>query len=262
MKSDSDSITTEKSVNSEANLQEYYEQYSSDYQTLPADLELEDSEMEESIIEWSIRSDGAAPRDVMIFATSVICGASILLGFLIYFSEGWLLADIACIAFISILTVVTCWIAISEKRKTTTFYYYVLGHRAKIFHNIHRPKAINFARRGVVFLICMLKLMHPRNILLRLSYGPDINAMITGPITLEWNYFDIHEVDSLSWQEYNFVIVDRKRRVIVTHQSDPTQGFKARLPNDELLEQYLAFLRTVLPPSAQFTEKKCNLSLI
>jgi hypothetical protein len=39
-------------------------------------------------------------------------------------------------------------------------------------------------------------------------------------------------------------------------------GFEARLPNDELLEQYLEFLRSVLPASAQFTEKKWNLSLI
>ncbi len=31
-------------------------------------------------------------------------------------------------------------------------------------------------------------------------------------------------------------------------------GFEARFPNKELFEQYLAFLRTALPPSATFTE--------
>ena len=67
---------------------------------------------------------------------------------------------------------------------------------------------------------------------------------------------------SIPWDQYNSVTVDRKRRFVVTHTTDQTLGFEARLPNDELLEQYLAFLRSVLPPSAQFTERKWNLSLI
>jgi hypothetical protein len=67
---------------------------------------------------------------------------------------------------------------------------------------------------------------------------------------------------SAPWDEYNFVTVDRKRRFIVTHTTDQTLGFEARLPNDELFEQYLAFLHSVLPASAQFIEKKWNLSLI
>lgn len=67
---------------------------------------------------------------------------------------------------------------------------------------------------------------------------------------------------SLPWHEYNFVTIDRKHRFIITHKTDPTVGFEARLPNDELFEQYLAFLRTVLPAHVIYTEKRWKWSLI
>jgi hypothetical protein len=67
---------------------------------------------------------------------------------------------------------------------------------------------------------------------------------------------------SLPWHEYNFVTLDREHRTIVTHKTDPTLGFEARLPDDELFEQYLEFLRTVLPSHVQYTEKRWDWSLI
>ncbi|MCO8162075.1 hypothetical protein NJC38_07875 [Pseudomonas sp. 21LCFQ010] len=59
----------------------------------------------------------------------------------------------------------------------------------------------------------------------------------------------------LPWSEYNFVTVDRKYAIIVVHVEDPTVGFETRFPNKALFEQYLTFLQTVLPPTAQYTEK-------
>ncbi|WP_144403301.1 hypothetical protein [Pseudomonas sp. StFLB209] len=59
----------------------------------------------------------------------------------------------------------------------------------------------------------------------------------------------------LPWSEYNFVTVDRKYAIIVVHVEDPTVGFETRFPNRALFEQYLTFLQTVLPPTAQYTEK-------
>lgn len=60
---------------------------------------------------------------------------------------------------------------------------------------------------------------------------------------------------SLPWSEYNFVTVDRKYAIIVLLVDDPTVGFETRFPDKALFEQYLAFLQTVLPPTAQYTEK-------
>ncbi|RMT29166.1 hypothetical protein ALP50_03726, partial [Pseudomonas syringae pv. spinaceae] len=65
----------------------------------------------------------------------------------------------------------------------------------------------------------------------------------------------IHQEQSLPWGEYNFVTVDRKRLMIITHRTDVTLGFEARFKHEVLFNKYLNFLHTVLPPTAEFTEK-------
>ncbi|GAB7531932.1 hypothetical protein PS3A_43460 [Pseudomonas sp. 3A(2025)] len=59
----------------------------------------------------------------------------------------------------------------------------------------------------------------------------------------------------LPWDKFNFVTVDRKYRIIVHHCTDVTLGFEVRFPDNALFEQYLAFLRTVLRPTVEYTEK-------
>jgi hypothetical protein len=78
---------------------------------------------------------------------------------------------------------------------------------------------------------------------------------------LNWQNPVIHE-KSLPFNEYNFVTIDRKRRVVVTHVKDLTLGFEVRFPDDRLFEKYLDFLRVSLPPTAEFTEKKWDLDTI
>ncbi|KPB32649.1 Uncharacterized protein AC514_2657 [Pseudomonas savastanoi pv. phaseolicola] len=84
--------------------------------------------------------------------------------------------------------------------------------------------------------------------------GPAAMACIAALKLLNWEN-PIHHEQSLPWDEYNFVTVDRKRLMIVTHRTDVTLGFEARFQHEVLFNKYLAFLQTVLPPTTEFTEK-------
>ena len=55
------------------------------------------------------------------------------------------------------------------------------------------------------------------------------------------------------WHLCNFVTVDRKRRMIVVHQTRLDVGFDVHL-SKELFDEYLDTLKAVLPPTAVFTE--------
>ncbi|WP_397452750.1 hypothetical protein [Pseudomonas sp. NA-150] len=55
------------------------------------------------------------------------------------------------------------------------------------------------------------------------------------------------------WHLCNFVTVDRKRQMIITHQTRLDVGFDVHL-SKELFDEYLATLKAVLPPTAVFTE--------
>ncbi|MFH7616266.1 permease, partial [Pseudomonas syringae pv. tagetis] len=84
--------------------------------------------------------------------------------------------------------------------------------------------------------------------------GPVAMACIAAIKLLNWEN-PIHHEQSLPWGEYNFVTVDRKRLMIITHRTDVTLGFEARFQHEVLFNKYLNFLHTVLPPTAEFTEK-------
>ena len=83
--------------------------------------------------------------------------------------------------------------------------------------------------------------------------GPSAIALGAAKFLLGWEN-EIKQVESLPWNEYNVVTVDRKRLVIAIQHSPETLGFEVRLPNKELFEQYLALLHRLLPATAKFTE--------
>lgn len=72
---------------------------------------------------------------------------------------------------------------------------------------------------------------------------------------MEWKPPPSELETSMVWEKYNAVTIDRRYRIIVIHRTDLTIGFEARLPNKELFEQYLAFLRTVLPEVTTYREE-------
>ena len=68
--------------------------------------------------------------------------------------------------------------------------------------------------------------------------GPAAIALGSAKFLLGWKN-KTTQLTSSPWQEYNFVTIDTKRLMVVAHRTNPTVGFEARLPNKELLDQYL-----------------------
>ena len=91
--------------------------------------------------------------------------------------------------------------------------------------------------------------------------GPAAISLLAGLRLISWKNPVKHE-KSLPWSDYDCVTIDRGQRVIVTHVTDLTWGFEARLPDDETLEAYLGFLKTALPSTAKFVERRWELSNI
>ncbi|WP_434677002.1 hypothetical protein J3P77_12725 [Pseudomonas sp. R1-18] len=91
--------------------------------------------------------------------------------------------------------------------------------------------------------------------------GPAAIGFLAALRLLNWQNPITHE-NSLPWHEYNFVTVDRKRRVIVTHVKDLSLGFEARPPDDKLFEQYLDLLKRSPPPTAEYIERKWDSDLL
>ncbi|WP_295475805.1 hypothetical protein [uncultured Pseudomonas sp.] len=78
-----------------------------------------------------------------------------------------------------------------------------------------------------------------------------IYVLLSGAVRLmHWKRPDPELVKSSPWKDFNFVIVDRKYRIVVLLIDEPTIGFEARLLDNQHVERYLAFLQTVLPPCA------------
>jgi hypothetical protein len=152
--------------------------------------------------------------------------------------------------------------AICAMRQKTLYRYKIHPTRARLVYCLQYPKYAGEFFKGFafvgIFLLILMSLMAGSLLFLvgvgAMAFMAAIRLLTwKNPIKREW---------SAPWHEYNFVTVDRKRRFVVTHITDTTLGFEARLPDDALFEQYLAFLRRVLPPTAQFTEKKWDMSLI
>ncbi|MCQ9422939.1 permease [Pseudomonas sp. LJDD11] len=85
--------------------------------------------------------------------------------------------------------------------------------------------------------------------------GPVALMIISALNIMEWKPPPCELETSMVWEKYNAVTVDRRYRIIVIHRTDLTIGFEARLPNKALFEQYLAFLRTVLPEVTTYREE-------
>ena len=211
---------------------------------------------------WSIKAIAGSPKDLMNLQFSIIASVCIMLLYSSYISWDLFMEDHEFF-----LTTTLCGVAvgaylISAMRQKTIYRYQIYNTRATLVYRLNFPKYATTLFKGLAFLgifISLLIGLMTGSLLFLL--GPGAIAFIAALRLLTWKN-PIKRETSLPWHEYNFVTVDRKRRFIVTHVSDLTLGFEARLPDDALFEQYLAFLHSVLPATAQFTEKEWDMSLI
>ena len=147
-------------------------------------------------------------------------------------------------------------------RTKTLYQYNIHSTHGELEYQVQPPMHTSAFFKGFalvgIFLLILMSLMAGSLLFLT---GVGAMTFMAAMRLLTWKN-PIKRDWSGPWDEYNFVTVDRKRRFVVIHITDTTLGFEARLPDDALFEQYLAFLRSVLPPTAQFTEKKWDMSLI
>ncbi|WP_122384362.1 permease, partial [Pseudomonas amygdali] len=140
-------------------------------------------------------------------------------------------------------------------RQKTIYNYTIKTHCAHLEYYLHYPDfASSFFKGIAIAVILMFVFIAALTGSLLFLIGPAAIACVAALKLLSWEN-PIHHEQSLPWDEYNFVTVDRKRLMIVTHRTDVTLGFEARFQHELLFNKYLAFLHTVLPPTAEFTEK-------
>lgn len=211
---------------------------------------------------WSIRAIPGSPKDSL--RAQLILASSTLAVYTCYAAMLWevLLEDPSFIVVIIFSCLGLGSYLVAAIRQKTRYKYRVYRTRARLAYQIDYSKPVKYAFKTTAFLIMFFM------ILAGLMTGSVL--FIIGPVfsyCMAALYLlnvqnPVKRDTSLLWHEYNFVTIDRKYRTIVTHKTDPTLGFEARLPNDELFEQYLEFLRTVLPAHVEYTEKRWDWSHI
>lgn len=213
-------------------------------------------------MEWSIRSIAGSPKDLLKCQILFSAGGAFLILYIAFIMWDNLAHDY--FLFLSLAAAATSQTAfyICIMRQKTLYRYKIHPTKARLVYCLQYPKYAREFFKGFalvgIFLLILMSLMAGSLLFLAGVGAMTFMAAMRlltwkNPIKREW---------SGPWDEYNFVTVDRKRRFVVIHITDTTLGFEARLPDDVLFEQYLVFLRSVLPPTAQFTEKKWDMSLI
>ncbi|MBI6752257.1 permease [Pseudomonas syringae] len=208
------------------------------------------------VLNWKIKTFARSPREMMI--TQSIFIAIYMTGSTLYMWGGWIMFSDSLyslvgtiLALAGILAYYLCLLI----RQKTIYNYTITTHHALVEYYLHYPDFASSFFKGIAIAVIMLFVFVA--ILtgsLLFLIGPVAMAFIAAIKLLNWEN-PIHHEQSLPWGEYNFVTVDRKRLMIITHRTDITLGFEARFQQEVLFNKYLNFLHTVLPPTAEFTEK-------
>ncbi|MEN1831314.1 permease [Pseudomonas lijiangensis] len=209
-----------------------------------------------AVMMWSIKTIDCPPKELM--KVYLIIVMSNLLPFLYC---AWLMWD-TLTEDIDVLIGVACigvayatYLIVLVARQKTIFNYHIKNQSGSVEHFLHYPNFAGPLFKGIaIFTILFFLGVALVTGSLLFLIGPAAISIGAARTLLNWEN-PTHNEESLPWNEYNFVTVDRKRFMIITHRTDITLGFEARFPNKELFEQYLQFLHSALPPTAEFTEK-------
>ncbi|WP_116892425.1 permease [Pseudomonas syringae] len=208
------------------------------------------------VLNWKIKTFARSPREMMI--TQSIFIAIYMTGSTLYMWGGWIMFSDSLyslvgtiLALAGILAYYLCLLI----RQKTIYNYTIKTNHALVEYHLHYPDFASSLFKGIaiaVILIFVFVALFTGSLLFLI--GPVAMAFIAAIKLLNWEN-PIHHEQSLPWAEYNFVTVDRKRLMIITHRTDVTLGFEARFQHEVLFNKYLAFLRGALPPTAEFTER-------
>ncbi|WP_084920605.1 permease, partial [Pseudomonas syringae] len=197
-----------------------------------------------------------SPKEIMITqlgftAIHLIFGALIIWGGWVMFSDSPHRLITVILAFAGNLAYYTGLLI----RQKTIYNYTIRTDCAHVEYYLHYPDFASAFFKGIaIAVILTLIFVAVLTGSLLFLVGPVAIACVAAVKLLSWEN-PIHHEQSLPWGEYNFVTVDRKRLMIITHRTDVTLGFEARFQHEVLFNKYLNFLHTVLPTTAEFTEK-------
>ncbi|SDX29177.1 hypothetical protein SAMN05444064_1175 [Pseudomonas syringae] len=209
-----------------------------------------------NILNWKIKTLARSPKEIMI--TQLVFTALYLIASSLYIWGSWkpfLETPHLLVGTVLALAGIFAYFIGLLIRQKTIYHYTIKTDRASVEYYLHYPDFASSLFKGIaLFVIMLFVLVALITGSLLFMVGPVAIAFIAALKLLNWEN-PIHHEHSLPWGEYNFVTVDRKRLMIVTHRTDITLGFEARFQHEVLFNKYLNFLHTVLPPTAEFTEK-------
>ncbi|POD80905.1 permease [Pseudomonas syringae group genomosp. 3] len=208
------------------------------------------------ILNWKIKTLARSPKEIMITqlgftAIHLMAGSLIIWAGWNRFLESPKFLITVILAFAGNLAYYTGLLI----RQKTIYNYTIKTDCAHLEYYLHYPDfASSFFKGIAIAVILIFVFIAALTGSLLFLIGPVAMAFIAALKLLNWEN-PIHHEQSQPWGEYNFVTVDRKRLMIITHRTDVTLGFEARFKHEVLFNKYLNFLHTVLPPTAEFTEK-------
>ncbi|WP_201005081.1 permease [Pseudomonas cichorii] len=209
-----------------------------------------------AVMIWSIKTIECSPKELKKAYLAVVTAC--LLPFLYCL---WLLwedlpeALDMLIAFGCAPVVFGTYLIVFAVRQKAMFNYHITLNGGSVEYYDYYPNFAGPFFKGIaIFTILLFLGVALVTGSLLFLVGPAAISIGAARSLLNWEN-KINNEQSLPWNEYNFVTVDRKRSMIITHRTDITVGFEFRFPDKELFEQFLQFLHSVLPPTAEFMER-------
>ncbi|MBX8486497.1 permease [Pseudomonas cichorii] len=211
---------------------------------------------ETSVMVWSTKTIDCPPKELRKIYIVIILSCLLPFLYCVWMMWDTLPADVELLIGFGCAAVVSAtYMIMLVARKKTIFNYQIDIQAGSVEYYDYYPDFAGPLFKGIaIFTILLFLGVALATGSLLFLVGPAAISIGAARTLLNWEN-PTHNEESLPWNEYNFVTVDRKRSMIITHRTDTTLGFEARFPTKVLFEQYLQFLHSALPPTAEFTEK-------
>ncbi len=214
-------------------------------------------EKHKTLMNWSLKALDQSPNEKTINIGACLTGPALNIVFVLWALYTGDEDDQALGLWLIPGMLLLSWAFIAMILQKTLFNYRVYPDHIESDDCLYYPDYTEDLFKGIVivFVLAVMFLGIFTGSALLTVFGPVFILVGTGGALMSWQRPEPRHHPGLPWDEFNFVTVDRKYRIIVHHCTDVPQGFDVRFPDDDLLEQYLAFLHTVLRPTVKYTEK-------
>lgn len=209
------------------------------------------------LMSWSIKTTAHSPRERKFDLVASFGASGIVLTYALWVIDITTIESYGFPIFLTIGMLIASFGMLAIFRQKTLFNYRVYPDHVEYDDCLYYPDYTEDLFKGIVIILILAMIflgIFTGSVLLTI-FAPIFILLGTGGALMSWQSPSPRHHPGLPWDEFNFVTVDRKYRIIVQHCEDVNQGFDVRFPDDDLFEQYLAFLPTVLRPTVKYTEK-------